>query len=334
MFPFISKESQETITALRSGLCPSCRGSLVGDPESGEVYCSKCGFVHEDEPLDFSQNGSSFTPAAGSKENLQFSGESGSLSIHDYGLATEIASNSKDWRGVPLEDYQGSLSLRKWNTRLKTPSNEKNLMNALNIMRSATGMLNLPQSVLEDASYIFRKSFRKGTSKWKSIAGMSAASLYLACRRTNVNRSMKEVAETMGVKEKIVSRYFRLIVNELDGVTRMPSHPPTLQSYISKIVNKNKINPKVERVALQLAKSITDNEISDGKAPAGLAAAYIHIASVLSSANIPFCEICESAEVTETTVRNRCKEVLGKYLLRQKLICLEDHSTRESSISQ
>jgi len=317
---------------LQSRRCPSCRNDLLGDPESGEVYCCKYGFVIDEEALDFSHNGSSPSRASWMNGSPKYSGEYGSLSLHDYGLATEISSSSKDWRGAPITDYQSTLSLTKWHSRLKTSSRERHLANALNKMRNAAAILNLPQSVLEDSSYIFRKSVRRGTSKWKPLDGMSAASLYLACRRTNVNRSMKEVAQSMGVNEKIASHYFRLIVNALDEVTPLPLRPPTMQSFISKIVNKNKINPKVERVALQIAKKV-DSEISDGKAPAGLAAAYIHIAAVLSGEHTPFCEIYESAQVTETTVRYRCKEILGKYVLRQKLRSVEHRGTLVQSPS-
>ena len=95
--------------------------------------------------------------------------------------------------------------------------------------------------------------------------------------------------------------------------------PPPVEKYISKIVNTAKINARVERLALHLLSKTFDNHISSGKAPAGLAAAYIYMSSVLSSEHIPQNEISEVAEVTEVTVRNRCREILGNYAIKQRL---------------
>jgi transcription initiation factor TFIIB len=106
------------------------------------------------------------------------------------------------------------------------------------------------------------------------------------------------------------------LVNEVES-NYIP--PPSVQKFISKLVNKEKINPRVERLALELADRTNESEISSGKTPAGLAAAYVYIASVLSGEHIPQREIAEFAEVTEVTVRNRCREILDKFVIRQRL---------------
>jgi len=64
---------------------------------------------------------------------------------------------------------------------------------------------------------------------------------------------------------------------------------------------------------------MSDSNISGGKAPAGLAAAYVYISSVLLSEHVPQREIAEVAEVTEVTVRNRCRELLDNFLITQNL---------------
>ena len=92
-----------------------------------------------------------------------------------------------------------------------------------------------------------------------------------------------------------------------------------MEKYISKLVNNEKINSRVERLALELAGRTNESEISSGKTPAGLAAAYVYIASVMCGEHIPQREIAEFAEVTEVTVRNRCREILDKFTIRQKL---------------
>jgi len=297
--------------------CPNCRGNLIGDQEKGEVLCPHCGVVALDQSID---------PASEWKV-LDFDDRSkrmrvglpASIAIPDFGLSTELSGDSRDSHGRYLDPYnrQFAQRMQKWQRRIRTSAQgERSLANALTKITEAAGQLTLPSQIVEEASHIFRKSAKQSVSKSKSVAGMAAASLYLACRRTNVNRSLKEIAKASGTPERSAARYYRLLLNEVE-VKYVP--PPTVQKYISKLVNKEKINPKVERLALDLADRATESEISSGKTPAGLAAAYVYMASVLCSEHIPQREIAEIAEVTEVTVRNRCREILEKFSIRQKL---------------
>ena len=140
--------------------------------------------------------------------------------------------------------------------------------------------------------------------------------MYLECRRSNVKRSIKEIAKASGINSRAAAKYYRVLVSEVEN-NYIP--PPSLQKYISKLVNKEKINTRVERLALELADRANESEISSGKTPSGLAAAYVYIASVMCGEHIPQREIAEFAEVTEVTVRNRCREILEKFVIKQKL---------------
>ena len=80
-----------------------------------------------------------------------------------------------------------------------------------------------------------------------------------------------------------------------------------------------KIDPKVERLAIYLLSQTSRSKIFDGKAPAGLAASLVYISSVLAGAHVPQREIAEAAEVTEVTIRNRSREILNNFLIKQQL---------------
>lgn len=296
--------------------CPNCRGPLIGDQEKGEVLCQHCGVVIIDQGIDPASEWKQLDYEERSKKMRV--GLPSSIALHDYGLSTDISGDSRDSHGRYLDQFnrQHAQRMQMWQRRIRTSAQgERSLANALAKISEAAGQLTLPPSIVEEASHIFRKSAKQSVSKSKSVAGMAAASLYLACRRSNVNRSLKEIAKASGTQERAAARYFRLLLNEVEK-SYVP--PPTVQKYISKLVNKEKINTKVERLALDLADRATESEISSGKTPAGLAAAYVYIASVLCSEHIPQREIAEIAEVTEVTVRNRCREILEKFTIRQK----------------
>ena len=296
-------------------LCSSCSGTLIRDSEKGEVLCEKCGIVID--PSSEITVGSFDTPSAKSQGS---SSVPSSISIPDYGLSTEIAGDNKDSRGKYLGQLgrESARSMQKWQHRIRVSApGERRLSSTLSKIREMSDSLNLSYSIRDEASLIFRRSMKSSmTSGRKSISGIAIASLYMACRKLGVNRSLKEMALSLGMDEHTAGKYYRFLASEEDG-PYVP--PPGVQKHISKLVNNEKISPRVERLALELANKTNDNEISGGKMPAGLAAAYVYMASVLLGENLPQKEIAKSAGVTEVTLRNRCREILEKFVIRQKL---------------
>jgi transcription initiation factor TFIIB len=74
-----------------------------------------------------------------------------------------------------------------------------------------------------------------------------------------------------------------------------------------------KIDTKVERLAIDIAHKTNDHLLADGKAPNGLAAAYIYVASILLDVNILQRDVSSLSGVTEVTIRNRCKDILTSF---------------------
>ena len=86
--------------------------------------------------------------------------------------------------------------------------------------------------------------------------------------------------------------------------------------YISKIANLARLEVRVERLAAEIAEKTQDHNLADGKAPNGLAAAYLYIASMLLGQSMLQRDVSSIAGITEVTIRNRCKEILTAYKMR------------------
>ena len=76
---------------------------------------------------------------------------------------------------------------------------------------------------------------------------------------------------------------------------------------------------RVERLSLEIAEKTKDRNIADGKAPNGIAAAYLYIASILLGQSVLQRDISSVSGVTEVTIRNRCKEILSGFKLKVTL---------------
>ncbi|MDG6916230.1 MAG: transcription factor IIB [Nitrososphaerota archaeon] len=297
--------------------CPVCGNRLIGDSEKGEQVCPTCGYV----TLAPADSGPEWKAMDLEEKNKRVRvGAPTTLALHDYGLTTEIGRTMRDSHGKYLDPAMRATveKMRKWQSRSRTiNSEERGLSNVLSRISELCDALNLPDNVAETAAQIYRTSAKKKVAKSKSILGMTAATVYLACRKCGVSRTLKEVARASGMEKGSVARYFRLVLKEVEK-EYVP--PPSVEKYISKLVNVAKIDSRVEHLALTLSRKTSDSRISSGKAPAGLAAAYVYLSSVMVGAHLPQREVAEFAEVTEVTVRNRCREILDNYVIRQEFM--------------
>jgi transcription initiation factor TFIIB len=169
---------------------------------------------------------------------------------------------------------------------------------------------------------IYRNFEGKFEAKGKSVTCMSAATIYMACKQCDVVRSLEETCAATGSSKelsmnvKLTAKYYRMLVMEL-GTISAPI--VTLDKYISKIANLAKLDVRVERLAAEIAQKTQDHNIADGKAPNGLAAAYLYIASILLGQSMLQRDVSSIAGITEVTIRNRCKEILTAYKIKVTL---------------
>ena len=144
----------------------------------------------------------------------------------------------------------------------------------------------------------------------------------MACKRCDVIRSLDEIlrevchAKDVKSKAKLASRYYRMLAMELGTVA---TSIITMDKYISKIANMTNTDTRVERLSLEIAEKTKDRNIADGKAPNGIAAAYLYIASILIGQSVLQRDVSNVSGVTEVTIRNRCKEILTSFKLNISL---------------
>jgi transcription initiation factor TFIIB len=170
-----------------------------------------------------------------------------SLSLHDYGLRTEIGFGSKDYSGKSI-DYQMAEqmnSMRKWHSRIRVASpKQRRLSNVLSRINETCSAMCLPKILLETAAMIYRNFEAKSVAKGKSINSMATATIYLACKRCSVVRSLEEIAEATGVSQKdrsrlkLASKYYRMMVMEMGVFTEQPEQVSSpSNSHMSTVTN-------------------------------------------------------------------------------------------------
>jgi transcription initiation factor TFIIB len=202
--------------------CPECESGLVHDCSKGEYICQKCGYVVMDQ-ADYYGPESHSTDFKEKSRVTRASGST-SYSLHDYGLRTEIGFSSKDYSGKSIDYHMAEQmnNMRKWHSRIRVASpKQRRLSNVLSKINETCSSMLLPKTLVETAAMIYRNFENKSEAKGKSIRCMAAATIYLACKRLSVIRSLEEIVKATGITEqdksnlKLASKYYRNMVMEI-----------------------------------------------------------------------------------------------------------------------
>jgi len=294
--------------------CPDCGDvHLIRDLKAGELICERCGLVISTSLLNYGPEWRAFDNVQ--REKRTRVGAPITWTIHDVGLSTTIDTSGRDGRGQRLSDYQKAqlYRLRKWHRRSKvSSSSDRNLAHALSELNKAAFKLNLPRNVIETAAFVYRRALKKRLVRGRSIQGVTAASLYIACRQCNITRSLEEVATATQLSTKEVGRIYRYLLRRLN--TKVPRSNP--RDYVSKYVSQLSLCGDTENTALDILDYAIELGLTNGRGPAGMAAAATYIASVLMGEKRTQQKYAETGNITEVTIRNRYKELTQKLLIK------------------
>lgn len=284
-------------------------GPLVTDSSRGEVLCSRCGMVVMDKIEDTTPEQRSYTVEDFNSNTRN--GMASALSIHDKGLSTIIGNTDRDASGNFISSQMKSTfnRLRTWDSRSRSNSHERNLRTAFTVLGTAKSKLDLSDSIIEPAAYLYRKAINKNITRGRTITGMILSALYVSCREANMPRTLQEIADTGNISFKNLSRHYRVFVKALD--LQVISFDPS--EFVSKIGTTVGLSEKAKRDALGILHDIKKLGISDGKNPVSLAAAAIFLSGVLNEEKITQEKIANTSGVSTVTIRNNVK------ILRKKI---------------
>jgi len=299
------KEKIEEITR-----CPKCGSTHLSiDYNRGEVVCNNCGLVIDEDFIDHGPEWRAFDHEQ--RDARTRVGSPMTYTIHDKGLSTVIGQENRDSYGksIPTRSRAQVYRLRKWQSRTRiADATERNLAVALSELDRMASSLSLPRNVRETAALIYRRAVAKNLIRGRSIEGVSAATVYAACRQVGVPRTLDEIAGASKVSRKEIGRFYRLVAREL----RLKLIPTSPKDYISRFCSELKLSGEVQAKSGELLKLIAEKELASGRGPTGMAAAVLYIASVVCGERRTQREVADVAGVTEVTIRNRYKEIIKK----------------------
>lgn len=292
--------------------CPECGGiNLFLNKEKGEVICKECGLVIEEKMVDFGQDWREFDDDRGAKKRR--TGAPMTYTQYDRGLGTEVGRKA-DLYQLKSKDRNKFFRLRKWQYRISTAI-ERNLKLALAELKRVSSYLKLPESVEEEAARIYTLAVQRGLVRGRSMESVVAGSLYAACRRHDVPRTLDELSEASGIEKKEIGRTYRFVTREL-GITILPSNPA---DYIARFSSSLKLSAETQSKAIEILEQAQKAELTSGRGPTGIAAAALYVSALIHGEKRTQREVADVAGVTEVTIRNRYKELLDELGLEKDI---------------
>lgn len=277
-------------------VCPECGSTkFTKDHNTYELLC-ECGCVVDEDIIDLSPEWNNYQNNPNDKARA---GKPKVMRIHDGGLSTSISNSNK---GVSAGNLAQIRRIRKWQQRSRIHGNkERHLATALSRLSLLGSQLELTRSLRESSASYYRKALDLGLIHGRSIDAILASCIYISCKEANLSRTYDEISLVTKVKPKIIARYERLLVRELN-IKFKPTSPG---EYVPRFVSNLSLSKDVEAKSLEILDEIKNKGVS-GK-PSALAAASIYLACRILSVKISQETIAKSTGISPVTIRKRYK---------------------------
>ena len=125
---------------------------------------------------------------------------------------------------------------------------------------------------------------------------------------------MKEFANVAKVDMTILGKNYKLIMREI-GIRINPTNP---LDYVTKFATALKLSPKVQTKAVKYIEQMEKMGLTSGLSPLSVAASTLYISAQLEKEKRTQREFAEISGVTETTLRNRCKDLVRALKVKVK----------------
>jgi len=284
------------------------KNEMVTDAYTGEIACGSCGSVSSDQIVD--QGSESVGSNPNDYMNNSRVGAKRSLKMSDMGLSTIIEAKDRDVTGKPLslENRRMFYRLRMWDRNSRSAITSKSFQKAFTLLDAMSSKLGLPESVVEETAYLFRKIAARKILAGRSTSAMLCATIYITCRITDTPRTLQDVVEAGNIKKKVLQRTYRFLAKELD--ISPEAYSPS--EFVTRISKGLTLSEKTQRLAFKILDQCAKKQVSTSKNPMAMAAAAIYLASTINIERVSQSKISKISGISAVTIRERKKEIVKK----------------------
>ena len=284
------------------------KNEMITDAYTGEIACGSCGIVSSDQVVD--QGSESVGSNPNDYLNNSRVGAKRSLKMIDMGLSTIIEAKDRDVTGKPLslENRRMFYRLRMWDRNSRSAASSKSFQKAFILLDAISSKLGLPESVVEETAYLFRKIAARKILAGRSTSAMLCATIYITCRITDTPRTLQDVVDAGNIKKKVLQRTYRFLAKELD--LSPEAYSPS--EFVTRISKGLTLSEKTQRLAFKILDLCEKKHVSTSKNPMAMAASAVYLASTITDEGVSQLKISKISGISAVTIRERRKEIVTK----------------------
>jgi len=258
------------------------KNEMVTDVHTGEIACSSCGIVSLEPIVDLGTESAGLN--ATDYQNNSRVGAKRSLKMIDMGLSTLIEAKDKDVTGksLSIENRRMFYRLRMWDRNSRSAVTSKSFQKAFTLLDAISSKLGLPESVIEESAYLFRKIAARKILAGRSTAAMLSATIYATCRITDTPRTLQDISDAANIKKKVLQRTYRFLAKEMN----LSPEAYTPSEFVSRIAKGLNLSEKTQRLTFKILDLCAKKHVSTSKNPMAMAAAAIHLAATTNDEKV------------------------------------------------
>jgi transcription initiation factor TFIIB len=276
------------------------------DTSVQEEHCAECGLVFEGAELV------GLPPAVGGTEESDGSGRGIGPFVAPGGTKRALGSVltvQRDGQGRPLQwhrryEFQHLKRVMQRQTARAIEGPLERSQARQEIAQCAQ-RLALPQVVVAEAERIYRDAKVRGLFRGRSLPASVGATVYAACRRYSLPRTLGEVARASGARRAEVGRAFKVIHRGTD--TQIPS--VGTRAFLARYAEELALSSRVRSTVESMLDESSQNAELSGLSPHGLVAALIYLAAERNGERRSRAQVARVSAVTEVTLRSTSRLV-------------------------
>lgn len=215
--------------------------------EDGECCCTECGAIVEDVVIhsmenSFASEGTKNTVRVGMPENPLLPRSS---------LGSMISA-----RGRYIPGMKKMCQYHQWNSM---PYRERSLWSVYNKIMNKARRGGISKFLIDEAKSIYKSLSEVSISRGSNRNGLIAACVYVSCKRNNVPRSVKEIANMFDLTEPELTKGAKKL-HEIMNMCRKQIHHTSSHNLEKTIVKTTGAVDFIDRFCstLEMSRSMTD----------------------------------------------------------------------------
>ena len=201
----------------------------------------------------------------------------------------------------------------QWNAM---PYKERSLYNDFQKLQRKAKAAGIPAAIIQEAKKYYKFITETKISRGANRSALIASSVYEACKKNNVPRSSKEIAEIYGIKRSDMTKgcksFLEIMSMGKNTTNYYKMKATSALDFIGRYCSNMDMSNNLTRMCFDITKRAIESAIADDNTPTSIAAGCIYLVIIVTEQSINKSDVSKACNVSEVTI-SKCYKKLYKY---------------------